>query len=342
MKEKRATIKDVAAQAGVSIAVVSYVLNDVPNQTIPASTKQRVFDAVTALDYTPNHTARRLRKQVGLTFGLVSFWGIVDPSFTRILDGISKTAQENDLSILFLKSDIDVTNAKYINAYKNGQIDGIIVLSPHESNSEFIEQKHLELIVQNKLPAVIINGSTNMEGVSYINLDYYHSTYQCVAYLHAHGHKKIAYLLPDSSEANDKNAIKRNLGFLDAMASVHLPVREGYLFHSDQIESVIQSILNGNGPTAIVCNKSSYACEFMKTVLEMGYNTADLVSIIAANSEPSDKFLFPNLTALEIPLEDVGQNAAQLLLDNYEKRKTPATLLFPNTLFLGQTVKELL
>ena len=98
---KTATIKDVAKEAGVSISVVSYVMNNNPNVSISKETREKVLRAAKKLNYTPNSIARSMRTKKSMIIGLATFWDISDSVFTDILKGVDSVAGKYGYSVTY-------------------------------------------------------------------------------------------------------------------------------------------------------------------------------------------------------------------------------------------------
>lgn len=97
---RRVTATDVAREAGVSQATVSYVLNDTPGQSIPEATRQRVRDAMDRLGYTPHAAARALRLGRSDTVLFVLPDWPLGPALVALMEGLSETLEANGLSLL--------------------------------------------------------------------------------------------------------------------------------------------------------------------------------------------------------------------------------------------------
>ena len=121
-----ATIRDVAAQAGVSTATVSYVLNG--QGAIPAETQARVMAAVAALDYQPRHAARALRgRSRTLGISMVSGYDrLADPAMAEVLAGMAYEASRQGFALLLIPRHDDAART-CVTVARSGQVDGILV-----------------------------------------------------------------------------------------------------------------------------------------------------------------------------------------------------------------------
>jgi DNA-binding LacI/PurR family transcriptional regulator len=120
-------MKDVARHADVSVSTVSYVLND--SGPVAAPRRARVLDAVRALNYTPNESARRLRRRSAATIGLV-VPDFANQFFALIAEGVQRAASARDvLVVLCLREAPDEPEPHLAELLRSQRLDGVIYLS---------------------------------------------------------------------------------------------------------------------------------------------------------------------------------------------------------------------
>lgn len=313
MKKKKATIKDVAEKAGVSISVVSYILNNTPGQSFLDETRKRVIDAARELNYTPNYIAKGMRSSKAMNIGIVLFWNISDSIFNQILIGISKITRQYEYNIILIIPDKKENEFDYINIYKKRQIDGVIIVSPFGKEGGFDETEHVRLIKDENIPAVIINGSTADASLNYIYIDFYNTTYMAANYLMEAGHKNIAYLMPDESESSLLQRNERLQGFNDAINGA-AGVNKSFITTAS-LYDFVKDIKRGSGPAAVVLNKMNYAGDFYKAMFKNNIGIPNDISVIAASDDHYADYFYTPLTSVKIPLEDIGEVGAKTLFD---------------------------
>lgn len=314
---KTTTIKDVAKEAGVSISVVSYVLNNNPNVSISKETREKVLDAAKRLNYTPNSIARSMRTKKSMVIGLATFWDVSDSVFTDILKGVDSVAGKNDYSVTYCNITNSFNSNKITELYSQRQIDGVILLLHVDPAKSFNEIEFINNIKSRKIPAVIIDGSTEDPDMSYVYIDYYGTSYTAVNYLYQLGHRSFYYMLPDEHELNSKQALQRVNGYRDALKSFKL-LDSGLYITKDSIYdaiNMINSAAPANRPTAIVANKTRYAAHLLKAFVEHGIKIPDDISVIACNDQNIADFLTPPLTTIKVPTYTIGQKSAEILFD---------------------------
>jgi LacI family transcriptional regulator len=319
MPAKRTTIKDVAKLAEVSIGVVSFVLNNTPGQSIPEGTRQRIIEAARQLNYTPNAIARGMRTKQSKAIGLVSFWDITEHAFIEILNGVYSVADRNDYTVVLCNLKQRNEKFNYIELFNRQQVDGIIFISPYNLQKNFCEIEHVNSLIEHGIPSVVLYGHTNHEGMNYINVNHYSTTYQAAKYLLKLEHKKIGYILPSDNEAQDA-ATRRFQGFVDALGEYAIEVDRRYIFKLEDTDRIIKMICNNEGPSGIVAYKCDYAQRFLGTMISAGISVPEQISLIAANNEPYARYLYPPLTTVQIPFSEMGEKAAELLLNNFNNK----------------------
>lgn len=324
---KKVTIKDIAREAGVSISVVSYVLNNNTNVSITEKTRVKVINAAKRLNYTPNRIARSMRTNKSMVICLATLWNVSDSVFTETLKGVDSIAQKNDYSVIYCNLQKDQKGDKIVTLYNQRQIDGVILLSYAGSSGDYNEIDFINNVKKTGIPGVIINGNTELPEVSYVYIDYYATAYMAVEYLYKLGHRKLCYMYPDKSEENSIQSIQRINGYKDALEQLGIE-NSTFLLNSDSL-SRLPGLL-ADKPVAIVANKVNYAVSLLKMCNKLGIRVPDDVSVIACNDDHYAGFLTPPLTTVKVPIYEMGEKSAQLLFDSLNNRKTNMKIKLPN------------
>lgn len=143
---KKATLKDIAKAAEVSVATVSYVLNNAPNQTIPDETRCRVLDAAKQLNYVPNLTARSLVMQKSGLIGILINRQVSDGSWIRLrhahfIDGLEQLLTERGYHVVL--SSLDAVNPK-LDIISERKLDGVFVIDAKKESFHLISSHFSE------------------------------------------------------------------------------------------------------------------------------------------------------------------------------------------------------
>lgn len=337
---KKTTIKDVAAMAGVSISVVSYVLNDNENVSISDKTKARVLEAAQTLNYIPSNIARSMRTGRSRIIGLTSFWDVSDKVFADFLKGAYQEAQKNDYSLNYCNIKGDEYDFRIMDLYEQKQIDGAILFFHIDSPDYFNEGSFVKKLKKRNIPFVIVDGSTSLPDINYVYVDYYHTTQLAVNYLHDLGHRRFAYLLPDREETGSKQAGERLRGYRETIGFFDHMGRD-FTFDMGGAGEVIHLIKNrpSKGPTAIVANKSKYGAKLLKAFWESGISVPDDVSVIGCNDDTFAEYLTPPLTTVKVPFGTIGEKTARILLEILDDTDPKCRLKFKNQLVVRDSCK---
>src|SRR5690349_24463524 len=182
------TITDVARAAGVSVPTVSRILNG--KEYVAEETRQRVHEAIRALGYTPHTQARRLRGGASMTLALhhpiespQELSSVIETSY---FTGTAEAASEKEYFINFLVSQL--TPESLLNMYRSNQIDGVILLQVR------LDDWRVNLLRENNYPFVMIGRCVDLEGLSFIDLDFEKAMLLAFDHLVELGHRNIGFL----------------------------------------------------------------------------------------------------------------------------------------------------
>lgn len=304
-----ASLKDVANQAGVSIATVSRVINNAPN--INDTTRFRVQQAMKALDYRPSRIAKRLRSKSsqGNLIGVV-VPDISNPFYIDVLSGIDDyMLGHNFLMITCNFSQNEEKEKLYIDALVSESVDGLIVAPAHE-----LDEKVRALEKEN-IPFVCIDRGLKDVNADLVLVDNEKGSYGAVHFLLSQGYKKIAYIsglirIPTSRE--------REKGYRRALDEFEVPVQDDLIKFGDSsmksgIDLCRELLSQENRPDALFTGNNLITLGALQTIAELGLKIPDDIAIIGFDDMPFSGTLNPPLTAVRQPAYEIGRRAAELL-----------------------------
>lgn len=334
--KKRVTHRDVAARAGVSTAVVSYVINNGPRPTSP-EVRERVLQAISELGYHPNAVARGLRARRTNTIGfIVNDYSALDvfvsPYSAQILTGLTAQLKEYQQYVLVYPLGIGEDMSDVEQLLRSGRLDGVVVRlvqDPPETSAL------LELIASSHIPCVCIErpGAARY-GLSAVIYDDQRGAYDAICYLIAQGHRRIGHIAGDQRYST---ARARRNGYCQALQTHGLEIDESLIVGNDWDPSigrnVVKQLLNlPDPPTAIFAASDTFAFIAVDELRRNGLRVPDDVAVIGFDDIDMNDGINSPLTTIRIPLMDLGRRAADLLLDiaNQEPPITePKTVLLP-------------
>ena len=220
---KRTTLKDVAQEAGVTAATVSYVINNTPGQSIRPETRKRVLQAARRLNYMPNAHARTLRSRNVPCVGVVLRRNLSVPRFSQMAFGIQTRLEEDGYNVLLLGNRTDALgHADYASAYLAGRVGGIIFIG---IENEGPDAESLKVLSDESAPLVVFDCQQQADTYSTVDLDYRGGARLITSRILERGCRRVVYLRPRIDTAQER---LRELGVRDICeaSGVELLVRE--------------------------------------------------------------------------------------------------------------------
>lgn len=334
MQEKKITIDDVAAVAGVSRQTVSRAINDLDG--ISDATRQRILTIAVELGYQPSRLARGLASASQQTRTL----GVVLPSvdnefYATVLRGIESKASQYGYQLLLCSTDEDpaIEYAK-IHSLFSAWIDGLILLSSRMTDEQLTD------ICERTRPVVLINRAFTHANAGNVVIDDFSATYAAVMHLINQGHKNIAFLL---GLPYARSSQLRQRGYQAALEASGISLIPAYQQHTDaHIESGYHTAkkLLSDYPeiTALLVYNDVRAAGVLRACKELGISIPDQLSIISHDNIALSSLLIPSLTTVDIPKQSLGEAAIDMMLSMMENPAvTPETLTFTPKLIVRET-----
>jgi len=330
--DKRVSLKDIANKVGVSIALVSYVMNgQEKKKRVGAEVVKKIREAAEDLNYQPNQIARSLRIGSTKTIGLIVA-DIANPFFGQLARIIEDEANNFGYTVVFGSSDEDDFKSEaLINTLLNRQVDGLIIVPSDGTSGQ------MRSLIKKEFPVVFLDRYFPEINASYIVLDNYHATFEATFYLSEKGYKRIALIAYKSSLIHMKERIR---GYSEAMSILNMTdnfcVRE---IRFDQSQKDMENVFN----ELIVQNKKTDALIFATNALSVsGLICAkknnivipdDLAFIGFDGGECFDLYSSP-LTYVKQPLEEMGKEAFRVLLDLINGSSKTSHIILDPTLII--------
>lgn len=318
-----ANIRDVADNAGVSVATVSRTLQQ-PERVSP-KTRSKVMAAVQAVGYKPNLMAVKFRS--GKTHNLVVLVPTVaNVFFARVISGMQEAAAELGYSILLANTlgNNDIEN-HYAKMVSTSQADGLIQLRAHNPfDASMINDNGL-------LP--MVNACEVIDDGQYpvVSLDNRAAAKAMTQHLISLGHKRIAMIKgPNSSPLTQE----RLNGYKDALRDANIDFDDSLLLNGDFTlqagynAGVTISELN-NRPSAVFCENDETAIGAMQAFKQANLHVPNDISVAGFDDIAFSAFVDPPLTTIAQPAEEFGRTAVTLLVDllNGKIRKAPKVIM---------------
>jgi LacI family transcriptional regulator len=298
-ESSRATRADVARYAGVSPAVVSYVLNDGP-RNVASATRERVLNAVSVLGYRPNPIARALKTESTRTIGLL-IPDIANPLFAELANRIEEEADLKGLGVLLTTSRGEsATEREQVRTLIDRRVDGLIILSA--SSDPDVTQARSS-------PVVVLDRAEAIPGVNTVGVDYEAATVRGVDHLIWHGHTRIGFIGGSDGSSTTQ---ARERGWLAALRNHQLPegpsVRTEYTRRGGY-EAARRILALDVPPTAIFVASDLHAVGVMHAFNELGVQVPHEIAVVNFDGSIESEYTWPPLTVMRQPLEAIAESA---------------------------------
>ena len=334
------TIKDIAAYCNVSVSTVSRVLNDHPD--VSASVRRQVLDAVEAFHYVPNASARDLVRTPADTIGLIAK-GIGNPFYTEIIWAIEEEIRRAGYTLVMsqIKTEDDELKAG-AELVRSKRLKGLIFLGGRFDYGREVR----EILGVPFVCCTFTNrfGTLEEDTFSSVSIDDEAAAFEAVSHLIENGHKEIAILLDDKSDHSISEL--RYRGYEAALRKAglspdpNLVIEVGDYEMASAYRGVSGLIRSGRAFTAIFATSDAQALAAMKALVDAGKVLPDDCSVIAIDGIDFSEYATPTLTTLVQPRNELGSEAASLLIRMIEGRGCEQKVL-PTTLRKGGSVRRL-
>lgn len=314
------TLEDVASKAGVSITTVSRIINGNYNKST-LETRERVLQAIKELDYVPNELARSLKQRKTKLIGII-LGNLYNPFWVDVLTGVEAACKKLGYALLICNSDgDDDALAGYIKSLQVRQVDGIIT-NPITPNREFIKT-----LTQRGYPIVVLNESIKDADVHVVMMNNVSGSRRAVEHLLKLGRQKIACVSYPTKHMT--NRLERIKGYEEAMIHYDRPRKAEVHIVSEEdgaAKAYIKQLMTGRDrPDAIFSTQNLLTLEILEGVKESGLKIPEDVGIVAYDENVWSKHLDPPLTTVNQPAFEMGEVAANMLVELSAMKTRPET-----------------
>jgi len=336
-----ATIKDVAKLAGVGVGTVSRVLSG--KGSVSAKTLLKVNNAMKALNYKPNRSARSLKSK---KFNTIGIWG-TDTSGElerKTLRDIEQQLKPYDVHCIITNGDLNTPSNP--NAAKESVellidkgCDGIIIWG---SDIDLTELDILQIATD--FPNIILlNNKVDLISDKCIYYDHHQAGFIAGQYLIDHGHRNIACI---TGWLRTADAIQRHQGFLDALNNNNISIPAELIFNGDYTFSggyrgAKHLLKQDHSFTALFCGNDQSAMSAIAALSSAGYNVPDDISVLGYDDMNIAPYTNPPLTTMHVPFNKMVVTATRQLLNLCYKTELSIDHDFPVQLIERQSVNNI-
>ncbi|MCL6445615.1 MAG: LacI family transcriptional regulator [Alicyclobacillus sp.] len=312
------TIKDVARLANTSKSTVSRYLNGTP---VNPQIAEAIRKAIAELNYHPNVNARRLVMDRTQVIGVVVD-DISNRFYSLIFKGIREVLNGSGYDFVFYPwSHVHEREVDFLRLLYEEQVDGLIYVSFLRRDPDDVAA-----MVNSGAPIVLIGDNAQTSSIPSVDVDNFAGIVEAVRYLHRLGHRTIAYITgPDSAGATPE----RLKGYQSALEELGLEISPNLIAGSNWTNEggyrAMKQLLQAGAFTAVVASNDESAIGAMTCLQQQGYVIPRDLSVVGFDDIDIAQWMFPALTTVRQPFEEIGQTAAKLLMQRLQHVAGPAT-----------------
>lgn len=338
--ERETTIYDIARLLNLSAATVSRALNNHP--AINSNTKQLVNSKALEMGYRSNTFASNLRRQQTRTIGVIV--PRLDSSFmSTVLAGMEKVANEANYNLIISQSlesaKKEMTNAKTM---FTSRVDGLLVSLA--SDTENLD--HFNTFFRKGIPMILFDRVMQQKNCTNIVIDNLKAGYEATAHLIEQGCKRIMHVT---------GGIKRNVyaerlkGYRMALIEHGLPVDDDLVKQTNFTRQDGLDVANDIAkmplpPDGLFVASDLCAASCMGGLRKHGFSIPKDIAVVGFNNDPITQLVEPNLTTIHYPGQEMGEIAAQSLINHLNgllRISTTNTILLNYELIVRESSRRL-
>jgi LacI family transcriptional regulator len=311
----RARLADVADAAGTSKPIASRVLNADPTLSVSDALRERVLRAARELGYRPHAAARGLRRAETGGLGML-VPPLVNPVYVQLVRGAFRRAAERGFTVL-LAEDFEQQEAGELFArlVLEGRIDGLLVGSLRP------EHPLLGLLAERPVPHVFVNRALPGSGRNVV-MDDERSVRLALEHLAGLGHRRVVHIAgPPGLEPIDR----RTAAFREHATPLGLELAEvvsSDLFEAGGTSGASEAVARWPEATALFTTTVSQGIGALHALWELGLRVPHDVSLVAHADMPLAEYLVPPLTAVQMPLAELGAAGVDALVEQIQTGRT--------------------
>lgn len=308
---KHVTIKDIANHLTLSVSTVSRALTD--DKNIRRETKEKVLAAAKALGYRPNPVATNLKYGRTNTVGVI-VPEMVTPFASQVIEGIQKVLYAKGLKVIIAQSDENPQREKEnLQLMESFMVDGIIICLCHHAENRALYTQ----LQEEGIPMVFFDRIPKDKDASKVIVDDYAKSFFMMEHLIRSGRRRIAHL---QAPSYIYNSVERFRGYKDALTKFRIPYDDSLVIKTgmtiDDGRRAAEQLTRANTSfDALFAFTDTLAIGAMNYLREQGISIPEEVAIASFSGTILSTIVYPQLTTVEQPLEEMGEAAARLMLE---------------------------
>ncbi len=335
---KAVSIKDIAAQVGVSTTTVSFVLNGKAREKrISEDLKNKILEVAARLNYRPNQVARGLRTGQTHTLGLI-IEDISNPFFANLAKAVEEEADKFGYTVMFCCTENNELKASsLLHMLKHRQMDGFIITPTPGMESE------VKRLGEEGRPVVLIDRYFPELDTSYVTVDNYKGAFDATSKLVNCGYSRIGLVTTDSKQVQMQN---RYEGYKGALALHHilpddqLVFRLGFDHTHEQAVEQIHAFITKEEIDAVFFTTNYLGVYGLESLRLIGKKIPLEIGVICFDDNDLFRLGTPSISVVSQPIQEIGQQAvASLLAQLKEKDTVPRKIMLEPKLLPRESLK---
>lgn len=325
------TINDVAAEAGVSVATVSKVIND--RYGVAEDTSARVRAVIEQLGYHASLVGQSMRSRRTRVIGVLVT--DLEPFSAELLKGVAQGIHDTGYELIVFSgcgqaSDRAGWERRYLSRISGTLADGAILVTPGSTDVSFGS------------PVVAVDHNAQSSALPTVDSENLEGAVAATRHLLEIGHRRIGFL---AGRSDLESARLRERGYREALAGAGVPLDESLVqvggYEAATATEPAQRLLGlDDRPTAIFAANDVTALETMAVARSLGLRVPADLSVVGFDNVPESALGVPPLTTVEQPIQEMGAEAVRLLLELIDDpARTPTHVLLPTRLVVRSSCR---
>ena len=342
--KKNVSLKDIANQVGVSVSLVSYVLNGhAKKMRVGEEMTQQILDTASKLHYQPNQIAKSLKSKKSQTIGLIV--AEIKYGYTAgIVRTIEEEAKKNGYTVIIGNCHEDLSLLhELIQVFINRQVDGLIIVASEQAETE------IQYLKKKEIPFVLIDRIFPAVESNFIGIDNFKVAYNATGYLYKQGFRRIAMINYTSTFWHLQ---ERSRGYLEALKAHRLHYEKPLLreISKSSYDKDIQNAIRELTSPPLSCDAIFFATDTLaitglKNLIQLKKKIPEEIAAISFDESESFALFQCPVTHYRQPLAEIGTAAIQNLVEEMKnekpgKKQKWKQLYLESTLVVGKSCRE--
>ncbi|MBS4537858.1 LacI family DNA-binding transcriptional regulator [Clostridium sp. D2Q-11] len=330
------TIKDVAQVSGISVGTISRYLN---GYNVKPENQEKIEKAIEELNYRVNPIARGLKTNKSFTIGII-VPSITDVFANQVIEGVEDILERENYSIIICSSRNRLkTEKEKLSFLKEKRVDGIVMMPVSD------ESKHVNEFIEEDIPLILIDRLLEEVKCDGVVCDNVNGSYHAMEELIRYGHRRIGII---AGPENVYTARERLNGYKRSLNDYQISIDEELIQYAKYEKNGglegYENLMNlSNPPTAIFATNYETTMTGIKYFMERGIKIGEDISFFGYDNTDIFQMLTPSISTVVQPMNEIGEEAAKLLLSRIEGNFTihPIIQRLKTRLLLGSSVKKI-